>query len=203
MLSVIPRSFVLYGGTALGLRLGHRVSVDFDFFTVSEFSVGELQSRFEFLSGGVATQDKRNKLAVSFRAGPGKASVSFFGGLDLREVEAPDVASDIGIAVASLLDLLGTKLKVLQQRGSSKDYVDIDALVQHGLTLEQGLGAARAIYGERLDLSLSVRALSFFDDGDVTSLPNEARQRLSLLARSVNLDAIASYPSRPFLGAEG
>ena len=31
-LAEVPHSFVLYGGTALALRLGHRISEDFDFF---------------------------------------------------------------------------------------------------------------------------------------------------------------------------
>jgi hypothetical protein len=31
-LSGVPIGFVLYGGTALALHLGHRTSVDFDFF---------------------------------------------------------------------------------------------------------------------------------------------------------------------------
>lgn len=31
-LGAIPEDFVLYGGTALALRLAHRQSVDFDFF---------------------------------------------------------------------------------------------------------------------------------------------------------------------------
>lgn len=34
-LASVPRSFVLYGGTALALRLGHRQSVDFNFFQSS------------------------------------------------------------------------------------------------------------------------------------------------------------------------
>jgi hypothetical protein len=36
-LKATPRHFVLYGGTALALRLGHRVSEDFDFFTSATF----------------------------------------------------------------------------------------------------------------------------------------------------------------------
>ena len=32
-LARVPKSFVLYGGTAVALRLGHRASVDFDFFS--------------------------------------------------------------------------------------------------------------------------------------------------------------------------
>jgi len=32
-LAGVPPHFILYGGTALALRLGHRESVDFDFFS--------------------------------------------------------------------------------------------------------------------------------------------------------------------------
>lgn len=31
-LAAVPRRFILYGGTAIALQLGHRVSIDFDFF---------------------------------------------------------------------------------------------------------------------------------------------------------------------------
>jgi len=34
----IPAHFVLYGGTAIALRLGHRQSVDFDFFTFQDLA---------------------------------------------------------------------------------------------------------------------------------------------------------------------
>jgi hypothetical protein len=31
-LAAVPAEFVLYGGTAIALHLGHRQSIDFDFF---------------------------------------------------------------------------------------------------------------------------------------------------------------------------
>ena len=37
-----PPHFVLYGGTALALRLGHRVSEDFDFFSSQSFAADDL-----------------------------------------------------------------------------------------------------------------------------------------------------------------
>ncbi len=48
-LAGLPRGFVLYGGTALALRLGHRVSVDFDFSLIAQktlayFEGGDLAS---------------------------------------------------------------------------------------------------------------------------------------------------------------
>ncbi len=41
--------FVLYGGTAIALRLGHRPSIDFDFFTDRTLNKGELYEAFPFL----------------------------------------------------------------------------------------------------------------------------------------------------------
>ena len=50
-------SFVLYGGTALALRLGHRQSQDFDFFSSRPFRADSLRESIPFLpqlwTGGV------------------------------------------------------------------------------------------------------------------------------------------------------
>jgi len=38
----IPDRFVLYGGTAIALRFGHRQSIDFDFFSTQQFNGNEI-----------------------------------------------------------------------------------------------------------------------------------------------------------------
>ena len=43
-------SFVLYGGTAVGLHLGHRTSVDFDFFRSSPLDKAEIATSFQFMA---------------------------------------------------------------------------------------------------------------------------------------------------------
>jgi hypothetical protein len=45
----VPKHFVLYGGTAVSLRLGHRQSVDFDFFTSEKVVPGELLASIPLL----------------------------------------------------------------------------------------------------------------------------------------------------------
>ena len=50
-LDAVPLEFVLYGGTALALQLGHRTSDDFDFFSSDGFDAGRLQSRLPFFRG--------------------------------------------------------------------------------------------------------------------------------------------------------
>ena len=45
-LASTPETFMLYGGTALALRLGHRVSADFDFFSNQPFDPDDWHVRY-------------------------------------------------------------------------------------------------------------------------------------------------------------
>ena len=45
-------SFVLYGGTAVALRLGHRVSIDFDFFKAEPLEKARIAASFPFVRNG-------------------------------------------------------------------------------------------------------------------------------------------------------
>jgi len=189
MLTRIPEGFVLYGGTAIALRLGHRTSVDFDFFSNLPFLPGELEKRIPWLAESQRLQSAPNTLTCLVdRKGPVK--VSFFGDLKLGRVGEPEWVEEPGIWVASLLDLAATKVKVVQDRAEAKDYNDVAAMLEHGMDLAKALGAARAIYGDRFNPLLSLKALSFFQDGDLPTLPPTARTRLVAAARSTEIAGI-------------
>jgi hypothetical protein len=114
-----PREFVLYGGTALALRLGHRHSEVFDFFSNKAFAPDVLLKAIPYLQGAELSQVDTNTLtAIVDRGGPVK--VSFFGELKLNRVREPEVAQDNGIQVASLLDVAATKLATIQQRAQTR-----------------------------------------------------------------------------------
>ena len=183
-LSQVPRVFVLYGGTAVGLWLGHRPSEDFDFFSSDPFVPADLMARIPFLAGGLLRQSEPNTLTLTVdRAGPVK--VSFFGGLRLGRVGEPEPAPDTGLLVASRLDLAATKVAVVQQRAEQKDYLDLAALLRAGIGLADMLGAAAALYGRQFNPLISLKALSYFGDGDLTGLPNEVKHLLSREAAAV------------------
>ena len=55
-LANVPEEFVLYGGTALALHLGHRESVDFDFFSNKPLDPAKLVPAVPFLSDAIVTQ---------------------------------------------------------------------------------------------------------------------------------------------------
>lgn len=194
-LAAIPPDFVLYGGTALALRLGHRTSEDFDFFSNQSFQPDELERRIPFLAGSTRLQSSPNTL-VSLVDRNGPVKVSFFGGLTLRRVQDPEKLEDPGFAVASLLDLAATKVKAVQDRAEAKDYIDVSRLLEEGIDLSRALGAAVAVYGTVFNPLLSLKALSYFADGDLSSLSDTIRSKLIGAVSKVDPDQIPEIQSR-------
>ena len=66
-----------------------------------------------------------------------------------------------------------------------KDYIDIDALISSGLTLEQGLVDAMIVFGKRFDIATLLRALCTYRGDDLPELNKKVRQRLTTYASSV------------------
>jgi len=193
-----PQAFVLYGGTALALRLGHRQSEDFDFFSSRPFQAASLRESIPYLKHAEMSQFQDNTLtALVDRNGPVK--LSFFGSVGIKRVQDPDIAEENGIQIASLLDLLASKLKTVQSRAEAKDYRDIVASFDAGLSLADGLAAAAAVYGKDFNGALSLKALTFFEDGDLPSLTRAVQRRLLEAATSVTLKQLPRVAARPGL----
>jgi hypothetical protein len=187
-LSAIPDEFTLYGGTALALHLGHRTSVDFDFFSSRTIDLEKLQSEIPFLGGAEIIQREKNTLSAIVDRGAA-VKVSFFGVPKLPRLAPSLVVKDNGLKVASLLDLAGTKASVVQVRAEAKDYIDIDALIHlGGIGLALALAAAEKLYGSSFNPEITLKALSYFDDGNLRDLPEEMRVRLAAAVQEVDLD---------------
>lgn len=180
--------FVLYGGTAICLRLGHRVSVDFAFFSDLPFDHSALIAALPFHARSKVIQEEPNTLTLWVAPADGVGEgvkVSFFGGLTIGRVGHPEVTRDGVVVAASLLDLLGTKLKVMQQRAEKKDYLDIHALLERGVHLDEGLAAGKSLYGRTFQPSEALKALAYFADGNLRELPVSVREALIAASSSV------------------
>jgi hypothetical protein len=186
-LTEVPEPFVLYGGTGIALQLGHRPSEDFDFFSDQALDPDALLPAFSFLHGATVTQREPNSLScIVDRDGPVK--LSFFGVPKLKRLRPPLVAD--GVRVASLTDLAGAKARVVQVRAEAKDYIDIDALMANGIGLPTALAAACAMYGEAFNPQITLKALSYFDEGSLRGLPHGLKTRLAKAVASVDLDCL-------------
>ena len=123
----LPGKLRLYGGTALALYLGHRESVDFDFFTPAP------DVRLATLSAlpWLADAQLRGGEGVIEASCPGvdrDILVTFLEatGLVPPALDAPRSAPN-GVPVASPRDLVRAKLEAICNRGAAKDYADVAA----------------------------------------------------------------------------
>lgn len=199
-LDTTPDHFVLYGGTALALRLGHRESVDFDFFSRRSFQPLELARSVSYLKDQVITQHGENTLSCDISTQAGSVRVSFFGALSLGQIEPPDLVESNNVAIASLRDLMGTKCATIPQRAEVKDYLDIDALISTaGTSLSEGLACAKAIYGRQYNPMLTLQALSYFNDLH-GSLAPDVQSRLLAAVKSVSLQNLPEMTASRKIG---
>lgn len=195
-LAEVPSEFVLYGGTALALHLGHRESADFDFFSDRPLDSGLLAPAIPFLADATATQREPNAFSCIVDRG-GAVKLSFFGLPWLKQLSPPLVAPDNGLQVASLLDIAAAKASVVQQRAEAKDYLDIDALLTSGIDLPTVLAAGRAVHGANFNPQSTLKALSYFEDGNLRRLPEQVKERLRRAVRDVDLDRLPVLSASP------
>lgn len=189
-LAATPPAFTLYGGTAIALRLGHRFSVDFDFFSTKPFIPAELYETLAYLAGGTLQQSSANTLTVSVNRG-GPVQISFFGGLRIGQVEAAEPVEGPAFPVASLIDLSGMKVAVVTQRAEVKDYLDLHALLTVArIDLPTMLAAAGVIYAEGFNPLIALKAISYHDDPALAELPAAIRKDLLKAVRAVDVHAL-------------
>lgn len=180
--------FTLYGGTAAALRLGHRSSVDFDFFSEKPLDRQAIIAAFSFMECATTLQDQGDTwvVLVPDRSGQKRVKLSFFGTINFGRVGEPDFTDDGVLLVASLDDLMATKVKVILQRAEAKDYLDICAMINAGVSLSRGLAAARRMYGQNFQPAESLKALVYFNDGDLGTLTTDEKNVLINAVKSVH-----------------
>lgn len=179
-----PQDFTLYGGTALALRLGHRTSVDFDFFSTKPFDPERLAGTVPYLRDAERVQVEANTLTCRIDR-QGSVLVSFFGGLRIGQVAEREQVSGIPLFIASMLDIAGAKAAVIQKRAEIKDYIDIEALLQHGIDLPTMLAAGSLIYGRTFNPLITLKAVGYF--GDVPGLSPQIQSKLTSAVARVDV----------------
>jgi hypothetical protein len=162
-----PRGFHLAGGTALALQLGHRRSVDLDWFT-SDRILDPLRVAQELRETGapfVTTQVAPGTLHGTVRGV--RVSLLEYRYPLLRPIRSWRLGE---CRLASLADLAALKLAAVAQRGSKKDFVDIYSLALRRFSLRQMLRWYQQKYAVQ-DIAHVLYSLIYFDDADRERLP--------------------------------
>lgn len=154
----------LAGGTACALQIGHRVSLDLDFFTDKEFSTDNVLNQLSKLPGFKLDETEKWTILGSFP----KVKFSYF---YYRYPLIKKTASFYQINLASLEDIAAMKIDAICSRGTKRDFIDLYFLIKK-FSLEKIL----KFYDKKYDrLSNNIvhimRSLDYFADADPQDSP--------------------------------
>ena len=143
----------LVGGTALAMHLRHRISYDLDYMAYKSFSGEHLYRGLRAAAGTAradsAVKDQMNAVIDGVAVGVFMAPHRGDNPGHVKQLHKPMIVD--GLAVASLPDLLATKLDIIMYRPKLRDYIDIAAIDASGrLRIEDGLALHMQRYGTTL-----------------------------------------------------
>jgi len=153
----------LVGGTALALQLGHRVSIDLDFFGKFEVSFEDIEN--ELLMNGCKV-NPYNKSKNIKQLAIDEVKVDF---VNYRYNWIDTVIEKDGIKMAGLKDIAAMKLSAIVGRGTKKDFVDIYFLLQY-FTLQEMFFLYKKKYPDA-SLFPVILSLTYFIDAELTPMP--------------------------------
>lgn len=153
------KNFYLGGGTSLALQIGHRDSIDFDFFSKEILSTTALFEQLREIFKGhtlLKIQEEQNTLTVLV---DDSIKISFF---TYAYTLIGHTTCDENIIFASIEDIGCMKLSAITSRASNKDYIDLYFILKH-FSLPDLLEKAREKYPE-LERNLILKSLVYFED---------------------------------------
>ena len=156
---VAGSDFYLAGGTGLALQLGHRDSIDFDFFVEKEFNVESHLADVERAFGAhrlTVTQMEKNTLSVLIDSTI-QCSYMRYQYPQMR----PWIQSTY-FPIASVEDIGCMKLSAITSRSVEKDYIDLYFILKQ-IPLYELLSISTRKH-HSLDQTLILKSLTYFDD---------------------------------------
>lgn len=172
-LSAVPavRTFYLAGGTGLALHLGHRRSIDFDFFRQETVDPAELLRAIGTVVAAPAVRRaEQDTLTVELNG----IATSFFAYSHplLRSLEP----GPWSVTVAAIADIAAMKISAIAGRGARKDFVDLYFICKEVIPLPDVLQLFeekfRGVPYERYHI---LKSLTYFDDAETELMPEMVR----------------------------
>lgn len=154
----------LAGGTALALQLGHRISVNLDFFTREEIDEDVVSSDLTSLSE--FRESQRAWRTVLGTVGKTKFSIFYY---KFNLIDA--LLSFEGIRLAGKKDIAAMKIQAISDRGTKRDFIDTYLLAKE-FTLETMLDFYNQKFGVLDEKLYSIlKGLDYFVDADMEEMP--------------------------------
>ncbi|MBA3013100.1 MAG: nucleotidyl transferase AbiEii/AbiGii toxin family protein [Desulfobacula sp.] len=158
-LASLKNEFYLAGGTALALQIGHRDSIDFDFFTTGDF---DTKLQFQKIKKDLNTfkltkiHEEKNTLTILV---DNEIVLSFFG---YNYPLIKEVINEKYLCLAAIEDIAAMKMSAILSRASNKDYIDLYFILQIH-KLKDLLELAEKKFPD-IDINLILKSLVYFAD---------------------------------------
>lgn len=162
---ILPEGVYLAGGSALALQIGHRRSVDFDFFTPFLFEIQTVKEKIK--NTGLFQEEQETYQTLLGKFNQIKFSLFYYPYPLLKKTKQFS-----GINLASKEDIATMKLVAITSRGTKKDFIDLYFLAKNFFSLESMFDFYEKKY-HRLKQNLLnlLKALQYFDDADESVMP--------------------------------
>ena len=152
--------WTLAGGTGLAFLLGHRVSVDLDFFRTDNMDVRRLHGVIGEYGDYETMQEAEDTLTVLLQ----DTKLSFFCVKDPFLFPAEPYSF---FSIADIRDIALMKLAAISGRGSRKDFIDLYLILQNGPSLDEYFKLLPEKYDpRRLNTYHILKSLTYFDDAE-------------------------------------
>jgi predicted nucleotidyltransferase component of viral defense system len=154
----------LVGGTALALQLGHRHSIDLDFFGKIEEDSAQIVNQLN--SNGFEAElkyDTKKDIKVFLINGVKVDMVNYSYEWIDESIE------DEGVRMGSLKDIAAMKLSAVTNRGTKKDFIDVYTLLKH-FSLKEMLHFYEQKYPHASIYNV-IRSLCYFEDAEANPMP--------------------------------
>lgn len=153
----------LAGGTGLALLLGHRMSIDFDWFSPMEFHPSIIEERLKSFGSLMVSLSKSGTLHALLN----EVRVTWLYYPYPLLQPLVQVSELPGLTIASLLDIALMKWVAISQRGSKKDFVDLFFILQGDITLISLMAQLSHKFPDKnINYYHLVRSLSYFEDAE-------------------------------------
>lgn len=159
-------SFMLCGGTAVALHLGHRYSEDFDLFTPKSFDVEVLATEVNAIAARQVTDERRSRNTWHGIIDGVHVSCIRQVGIPLSSEGCVD-----GMPLASLETLAALKLNAVAGRGERKDFIDVFSICRVSSWAVADLMRVSSRLMPSMNDAHLLRSLTYFDDAEKTPMP--------------------------------
>lgn len=161
----------LAGGTACALQIGHRISIDLDFFTEKEFDAKELIRSLKKIAKFKIEEQSWGTIlgtleGIRFSLFVYKYPILF------------PYKSIFGVKILDLRDIAAMKIDAISTRGIKRDFIDLYFICQEGISLKEALSFYDRKYGTLASNIVHIqKSLVYFIDAEATTVPKMLKER--------------------------